>query len=72
MPQRHPEEIRRSVEATREELTYSLNDLQAKINQATDWRTKLRQNRQAVLIGAAVAGFVIGGGVAAAVRLVRG
>ncbi len=72
MPQRNPEEIRRSVEATREELVYSLNDLQGKINQITDWRSKLRQNRQAVLIGAAVAGFVIGGGVVAAVRLVRG
>ena len=71
MPQRHPEEIRRSVEATREELTYSLNDLQAKINQVTDWRTKLRQNRQAVFIGAAAAGFVIGGGLAATVGLFR-
>lgn len=71
MPQRHPEEIRRSVEATREELKYSLNDLQAKVNEATDWRAKLRQNRQAVLIGAAVAGFVLGGGLAATVDLFR-
>ncbi len=72
MPQqRTPEEIRLSVEATREELSYSLNDLQSKVNQITDWREKLRQNRQAVLIGAAVAGFVLGGGLAATVGLFR-
>jgi hypothetical protein len=64
MAGRTPEEIRASVEATRQELEYSLNDLQAKVTQLTDWRSKLARNRKQVLIGAAVAGFVIGGGIA--------
>ena len=31
----------------------------------TDWRGHLRRHQHEVLIGAAVAGFVIGGGIAA-------
>ena len=62
---RTPEEIRASVEATRQELQYSVNDLQGKINELTDWRSQLARHRKQVLIGAAVAGFVIGGGIAA-------
>lgn len=61
---RSPEEIRASVEATRQELQYSLNDLQSKVTELTDWRSKLARHRKQVLIGAAVAGFVIGGGIA--------
>ena len=71
MPQRSPEQIRASIEATREELTYSLNDLQSKVAEMTDWRSKLRANRQQVLIGAAVAGFVLGGGLGAVLGLFR-
>ena len=71
MPQRSPEQIRASIEATREELTYSLNDLQSKVAEMTDWRSKLRANRRQVLIGAAVAGFVLGGGLGAVVGLFR-
>ena len=71
MPQRNPQEIKASIEVTREELTYSLNDLQSKVTQMTDWRSKLRANRQQVLVGAAVAGFVLGGGIGAVVGLFR-
>ena len=71
MAQRHPEEIRRSIEATREDLRYSVNDLQGKVSEITDWRSKLRRNRQQALVGAAIAGFVIGGGLAATVGLFR-
>jgi hypothetical protein len=70
-PARSPQEIRASVEATREDLRYSLVDLQSKVNQLSDWRAPLRRNRRAVLVGAAVAGFVVGGGVAAAIGLLR-
>jgi hypothetical protein len=72
MAQRSPAEIRASVQETRRELAFSLNDLQSKVNELTDWRSQLIHNRKKVLIGAAVAGFVIGGGVAAAVSLFRG
>lgn len=69
-PSRSPELIRQSIESTRQELAFSVNDLRSKVNEITDWRGQLRKNRKAALIGAAVAGFVIGGGVAAAVSVI--
>ncbi len=71
MAARQPAEIRASIESTREELTYSVKDLESKIDYITDWRRHLRNNRQPVLIGAAVAGFVIGGGIAAVTGLLK-
>ncbi len=71
MADRSPQEIRASVEETRRELQYSLNDLQSKVTQLTDWRTQLARHRREAVIGAAVAGFVIGGGVAAVFGLFR-
>ena len=71
MAARAPEEIRRSIEATRQELVFSVNDLRSKVGQMTDWRRQLAENRKPALVGAAVAGFVIGGGIAAAVGLFR-
>ena len=68
---RTPEQIRSSIEATRQELAFSVNDLRSKVTQLADWRRQLVENRQAALVGAAVAGFVIGGGVAATVSLLR-
>jgi dienelactone hydrolase len=68
---RSPAEIRVSVEETRRELAFSVNDLRSKVTELTDWRRQLARNRQAAVIGAAVAGFVIGGGVAATLSLVR-
>ena len=67
-----PEMIRASIEETRRELTFSVNDLRSKVNEITNWRGQLVRNRKAALIGAAVAGFVIGGGVAATVSLITG
>jgi hypothetical protein len=61
---RTPEEIRASVEVTRQELQYSIKDLETKVHAITDWRSTLARHRKQVLIGAAVAGFVIGGGIA--------
>lgn len=71
MATRSPEEIRTSIESTRQELAFSVNDLRSKVNELTDWRKQLRENRQTALVGAAVAGFVIGGGVAATFALFR-
>ena len=65
MATRSTQEIRDSVENTRQELEYSLNDLQSKFTQLTNWKAQLAAHRKEVLIGAAVAGFVIGGGIAA-------
>jgi hypothetical protein len=71
MPTRTPQEIRASVEATRQELQFSVNDLQAKVNEITDWKSQLAAHRKEVLIGAAVAGFLIGGGIAAFTNVFR-
>ena len=69
---RSPEMIRQSIEETRRELAFSVNDLRSKVAEITDWRGHLRRNRKAALIGAAAAGFVIGGGVAATFSLLSG
>ncbi len=67
-----PEMIRASIEETRRELAFSVNDLRSKMTEITNWRGQLIRNRKAALVGAAVAGFVIGGGVAATVSLISG
>ena len=71
MAERTPEEISNSIVTTREELGFSVNDLRSKVTELTDLRRQLIGNRDAVLVGAAVAGFVIGGGIAATVSLLR-
>jgi hypothetical protein len=70
-PARTPEEIRRSLQATRTELTYSINDLQGKVRELTNWRRQLAENQRTAVIAAAAAGFVIGGGIAATFSLFR-
>jgi hypothetical protein len=71
-PTRSPEMIRASIEETRRELTFSVEDLRSKMTEVTDWRRQLIKNRRTALIGAAVAGFVVGGGVAATISLLSG
>ncbi len=71
MSARSPEEIRLSIETTRQELAFSVNDLRSKVTELTNWRRQLAENRDKALIGAAVAGFLIGGGVAASFSLIR-
>jgi hypothetical protein len=53
-------------------LAFSVNDLRSKVAELTDWRRQLAENRSSALVGAAVAGFVIGGGVAAVGGLIFG
>jgi len=65
MPPRTPEEIRRSIEANRAELGLAVERLRGEVAEVSDWRKHLRNNQQQVMIGAAVAGFVLGGGIAA-------
>jgi Protein of unknown function (DUF3618) len=65
MPTRTPEEIRASIERNREELGTAVTQLRVEVVKLTDWRGQLRKYEPQVLIGAAAAGFVIGGGIAA-------
>jgi hypothetical protein len=71
MATRSPEEIRASIEANRQELVRSVDRLRAEVTVAADWRRHIRRHQREVLIGAAVAGFLIGGGMAAAGGLFR-
>jgi hypothetical protein len=69
--QRTPEEIKASIEANRAELAHSLDRLRGEVAEVTDWRKQIQRHQKQVLIGAAVAGFVIGGGIAAVGGLFR-
>jgi hypothetical protein len=70
-PQRSPEEIRSSIEANREELGRSIYSLKSEVAELTNWRKQLQAHKKQVVIGAAVAGFVIGGGIAGFTGLFR-
>jgi len=71
MPTRTPEEIRASIEANRRELGTSVERLRNEVAVLTDWRAQLVRHQKQVVIGAAVAGFIIGGGIAAVGGLFR-
>ena len=68
---RTPEEIRASIESNRMELAHSLVRLRGEVAELTDWRRHIAEHRKQVLIGAAVVGFVLGGGIAAVGGLFR-
>ena len=68
---RTPEEIRASIETNRVALAQSLVRLRGEVAEITDWRKQILTHRKQVLIGAGVAGFVIGGGIAAIGGLFR-
>ena len=71
MPEkRTAEEIRRSIEANRADLGLAVERLRAEVTEVTDWRKQLRKHQKEALIGAAVAGFVLGGGIAGLVGLI--
>jgi hypothetical protein len=72
MPTRTPEEIRASIEHNRQELGSSLEKLRDEVEQLTDWRTQLRAHQPQLVLGAAAAGFVLGGGIAGLGGLVFG
>ena len=72
MAARTADEIRRSIEANRAELGLAVERLRGEVAEAADWRMHLRNNQKQVIIGAAVAGFVLGGGVAAMTGLLTG
>ncbi len=65
MPSRTPEEIRSSIERNRKELGTAVEHLRVEVIKLTDWRSQLRQYEPQVLAGAAAAGFILGGGIAA-------
>jgi hypothetical protein len=65
MATRTPDEIRASIDQNRRELGTAVEKLRVEVVQLTDWRSQIRRHQQQVIIGAGVAGFVLGGGIAA-------
>jgi hypothetical protein len=68
---RSPEQIRADIERNRKELGVAVERLRAEVMRATDWRRQIREHKREVAIGAAVAGFVIGGGLAGVAGLFK-
>ena len=66
--QRTPQEIRASIESNRVQLGEAIAQLRAEVTVATDWRRQVEAHKKQILIGAAVAGFVLGGGLAIITR----
>ena len=62
---RSPEEIRASIEQNRQALGTSLEKLRVEVGEVMDWRSQIRRRQRDVFIGAGIAGFVLGGGIAA-------
>jgi Protein of unknown function (DUF3618) len=71
MSTRSPEEIRASIEANRAELAHSLERLRGEVAEVTDWRKQIVLHQKQVLIAAAAAGFILGGGIAGFFGLFR-
>lgn len=61
MPGRSAAEIRRDIELQRRDLGRSVEVLRGRVAELTDWRRQVREHRSQLVIGAAVAGFAIGG-----------
>ena len=66
---RNPEEIRRQIEAEREELATAVDTLRAEIGEATNVGAKLKAKLPAAAASALGAGFVLAGGIGATMRL---
>ena len=60
-PGRSSEEIRRDIATQQQQLASSMEALRGRVNELTDWRRQVREHRDQLITGAAVAGFVIGG-----------
>jgi len=68
---RSPEQIRASIEEHRADLARSLERLRGELQVGSDWRRQIHLHQKQILIGAAVAGFVLGGGIAGITGLFR-
>jgi hypothetical protein len=60
-PGRSSAQIRADIERQRQELSRSVEALRGRVAELTDWRRQVREHRRELVIGAAVAGFAIGG-----------
>ena len=64
MAGRTPDEIRASIETNRAALAVSVAKLRGEVAEITDWRRQLDEHRRPALLGAAITGFLLAGGLA--------
>ena len=65
---RTPEQVRREIEAEREQLASAVDSLREGLGEATDLGGKLRERLPIVAAGALGAGFFLAGGIGATMR----
>lgn len=61
VPNRSADQIRRDIDLQRRQLGSSVEALRGRVTELTDWRRQVEEHKQQLIVGAAVAGFVIGG-----------
>ncbi len=59
-PGRSAAEIRRDIDAQRQDLGRSVEALRGRVTELTDWRRQVTEHRSQLIVGAAVAGFAVG------------
>lgn len=67
---RSVEQVRRDIEAEREQLAGAADSLRESIEEATDINAKIRANLPVVAAGALGLGFLLSGGIGATARLI--
>jgi hypothetical protein len=66
---RSAEDVRREIEAERDQLAAAVDDLRENIGEATNVGAKLKAKLPAAAAGALGVGFVVAGGIGATMRL---
>jgi hypothetical protein len=61
LPGRSAAEIRRDIDRQRQDLGRSVEALRGRVTELTDWRRQVSEHKQQLVVGAAIAGFAIGG-----------
>ena len=67
---RTEQQVRRDIEAERDQLADAVEDLRGGLAEVTNIGARLRAKLPAVAVGALGAGFVLAGGIGATMRLV--
>jgi hypothetical protein len=60
-PGRTASQIRRDIDLQRRDLGTSVELLRGRVAELTDWRRQVNEHRSQLIVGAAVAGFALGG-----------
>ena len=61
LPGRSAAQIRRDIDLQRRDLGSSVEILRGRVTELTDWRRQAYEHRSQLIVGAAVAGFALGG-----------